>query len=526
MTTHSFREVAARARTDRPSVLIAVFAGIAGVAGSYATAGYTPAFFLAPIASFLTQIMPDFVIRFAIVTLTDIGQQFGIEHLGQQANLLLAFILGVALLASLTLSALTAGRELDSTRVSIGLTAALVWIGVAVLTKAPVLALGAGIASGTVVAVAALASDPRSGPVPSAGRREVLGSIASAFGVSVFGYVLGSSAIELSANAESKSDIEQRTLADDGKDRNAQRVQELLSEAEEKSLDIENLEGLVSGKDFYEVDIDNVNPVVTVDEWTLPVTGAVEQAHVIDYEQLIEMDSVLRFKTLRCVSDPLNGKNMDNALWRAIPIKDVIEKANPQGEFVMLHATDGYYEEFPVAALETGLLAYAKDGGVLPRQHGHPVRALIPGHWGEIDVKWIDEIEILDRPAKGFWEKKGWHGTGPATTVAKLHATNQLDSGRMQVGGHAYAGTRGIKRVEVSTDGGDSWNEATLSEPLSASIDNDVWRQWMYVYEPPQGEHEVVVRAVDGTGDLQPKTGDDGVYPNGATGWVSKTINS
>jgi DMSO/TMAO reductase YedYZ molybdopterin-dependent catalytic subunit len=526
MTTHSFRVIAARIRTELPSVLIAVFAGIAGVAGSYATGGYTPAFFLAPIASYLTHIMPDFVLRFAIVTLTDIGQQFGIEHLGQQANLLLAFILGVGLLASLTLSALTAGRELDSIRVSIGLTAVLVWIAVAVLTTAPILALGAGVASGAIVAATALASGPRSGTVPTAERREILGSIASAFGVSVFGYVLGNPATELSANAESKSNIAQRVLSDDGKDRREQRVQQLLSEAEQKSLDIDGLEGLVSGKDFYEVDIDNINPVVTVDEWTLSITGAVEQEHVIDYEQLIDMDSVLRFKTLRCVSDPLNGKQMDNALWRAIPIQDVIEKANPQGEFVMLHATDDYYEEFPVAALETGLLAYAKDGGVLPRQHGHPVRTLIPGHWGEINVKWIDEIEILDRPAKGFWEKKGWHGTGPANTVAKFHATNELDDGRMQVGGHAYAGTRGIKRVEVSTDGGDSWNDATLSEPLSASIDNDVWRQWMYVYEPPQGEHEVVVRAVDGKGDLQPRTGDDGVYPNGATGWVSKTINS
>jgi DMSO/TMAO reductase YedYZ molybdopterin-dependent catalytic subunit len=523
MVTDSFRETTARIRTELPMVLIAVFAGIAGVAGSYATAGYTPAFFIAPITAFLTGIMPDFVLRFAIVVLTDIGRQFGIEHLGQRANLLLALILGTGLLASLTFSALAAGRELDNTRVSVGLTAVFVWIAVTILTLSPVPALGAGIASGAVVAIATFASKARpSTNVRTTERRAVLGSVVSALSVSVLGYLLGRGA--LSANAGSAGG-ELKELADDGNDRREKRVQELLSVAEEKSLDIDGLEGLVSGEDFYEVDIDNVNPVVDADEWTLSITGAVEQERTIDYEQLIDMDSVLRFKTLRCVSDPLNGKKMDNALWRAIPMKDLIEKANPQGDFVMLHATDDYYEEFPVAALENGLLAYAKDGSVLPRQHGYPARALIPGHWGEINVKWIDEIEILDRPAKGFWEKKGWHGTGPAHTVAKLHATNELNDGQMQVGGHAYAGTRGINRVEVSTDGGNSWNEATLSEPLPASIDDDVWREWMYVYDPPQGEHEVIVRAVDGTGDLQPKTGDEGVYPDGATGWVSKTIN-
>jgi len=98
----------------------------------------------------------------------------------------------------------------------------------------------------------------------------------------------------------------------------------------------------------------------------------------------------------------------------------------------------------------------------------------------------------------GILEKRGgWHGTGPVNTVAKLWGVNRLGDGRIQVGGHAYAGTRGIKTVEVSTDGGDNWTEAALSPQLSGV---DVWRQWKYEWRPSTEVSTVVVRAVDGLG--------------------------
>jgi hypothetical protein len=143
----------------------------------------------------------------------------------------------------------------------------------------------------------------------------------------------------------------------------------------------------------------------------------------------------------------------------------------------------------------------------------------VPGHWGEINVKWLTEIEVLDEPATGYWEKRGWHGTGPVETVAKLHAVERLGDGRIRVGGHAYAGTRGIQRVEVSVDGGETWADATLSEPLP---DPDTWRMWEHTYEA-DGAHEVVVRAYDGTGTRQ-SSERTGSFPSGPTGWVSRRI--
>ena len=523
--------------------LVAAFAGVAGVAGSYALAGFNPAFIAAPITAFLTRVMPDFVLRFAIVTLTGFGEQFGIEHLGQGANLLLALVLGAGLLASVVLAALATGERLDSAAAAVSLAGLGTWLAAVVLTGAPVPSLGAGVGSAAVVGVAALATATDGGDsTVSQGRRTVLGTLGSALGIGVIGYLLGGRNAGASQPAVSVDGTGSGSnAAGDGGGANAsgangsagsnssgggQRApttDSLLEKAESASLGVEGLEGLVSGDDFYEVDTANINPDVNAEDWTLSVTGAVATEQTFDYEQLTSMPSELRFMTLRCVSDRLNGNKMDNALWTGVPMERVLEDANPQGEFVMLRSVDGYYEEFPVEALRTGFLAYGKDGEVLPRNHGYPVRALIPGHWGEINVKWLSEIEILDRPAKGFWEKKGWKGTGPANTVAKLHATERHDDGRITVAGHANAGTRGIRKVEVSTDGGSSWNEARLSAVLEPNLGGDVWRQWAYTYRPPKGKHEVVVHAIDGTGTVQPKK-NSGPYPRGASGWVSKTI--
>ncbi|WP_435075992.1 molybdopterin-dependent oxidoreductase [Halococcus sp. AFM35] len=533
-----------------PALVTAVLAGIAGVAGSYALAGYTQGFVVAPIAGFLTQAMPDAVLRFAIVTLTDIGQQFGIDHLGQRANLLLAITLGTVLFASLVLAALVTGRQLDRRFAPIGLAGGLVWLATALLTGAPVTALGAGVASAFVVAVAVLAvaagDTTDTDTSVSSGRREVLGSLASAVGVGVIGYLLGtrSSSTQSAASADTSGNTSAAgdatgnvpggnsgPTAGDGA--NVATVKQYLNEAERRSFDIDGLEGLVSGEDFYEVDIQNINPQVNAADWSLSITGAVENEIELSYDDITSMQREFRFATLRCVSDPLNGKKMDNDLWTGVPMQRLLEQANPQGKFVMLRSVDNYYEEMEVTTLRDGFLTYGKNGGPLPREHGNPVRAVIGGHWGEISVKWLNEIEVLEGPQKGFWEKRGWHGTGPVNTVAKLHAVNHLDNGRIQVAGHTYAGARGIRRVEVSTDGGQTWNEAKLTKPLPAGTSRrkeaksaqNAWQQWKYTYEPPNGKHQVVVRAVDGTGDLQPKDNKQSPYPNGAAGWVSKTIN-
>ncbi|WP_128476312.1 molybdopterin-dependent oxidoreductase [Halorussus pelagicus] len=485
------------------STVVAGAAGVAGVAGSYAAVGRTPAFVAAPISEVVVASTPDAVVAWSIQTLGNLGAQLGF---------LLALALTVGLFA---LTTAVAALLADRFAVPPFAVAPVACVAVALaLTGSAVSTLAAGAGAGLVVALASLGVDRESETADSSrsARRRVLQAVAGAFAVGGVGAVLGT------REGGDVPDADGEISAG---------VQSLLDEAGDKSLDVDGIEPLVS-EQFYQVDINNVDPTPDREDWTLSVTGAVEEEVEFDYDDLAGMNDATehRFVTLRCVGERLNGKKMDTALWTGVPVMDLLDSAGIETDecCVMLRAADDYFEEFPLSALEDGFLAFEMNGEALPRGHGYPVRALIPGHWGEINVKWLTEIEVLEEEAKGYWEKRGWHGTGPVNTVAKLHTVNRLGDAagggtEIQVGGHAYAGTRGIRRVEVSTDGGDSWSEATLSERLPAE---DAWRQWEYTYEAAE-PHEVVVRATDGEGDLQPSE-ETNPFPSGPSGWVSKRV--
>jgi DMSO/TMAO reductase YedYZ molybdopterin-dependent catalytic subunit len=504
---------------DRTTVGQSVLAGIAAVLGSYAAVGFTPAFVGGPIGSFLVAEMPGDVITFAI---TELGE------LGKKLNLLAALGLGVAGFAALSFASITltrrAGRSSGGANAAVTATVPLVVGGTVVvaafyLTGETASALGAGIAAGVVAGVGEVGV----GAMPSATKRSSRRRLLRSGGVLALGgagaWALGSrggvaadTGIESDPNVTQPGDIMARDdVADD--------VESRMAEAEDKSLDVEGIEPLVSG-DFFRTDINNAVPTPDAAGWELSITGAVGFEQSYDFENLGSFDPQHRFVSLRCVGERLNGNRMDNAIWTGTPIKPLLEETNPQGNFVMARAVDGYFVGFPLEALERGFLAYGMNGERLPRRHGYPVRLLVPGNWGEVNVKWIDEIEILREEREGYWEQKGWEGTGPVKTVAKIKAVNRVND-RIQVGGHAYAGTRGVSGVEVSTDGGDSWQAATLSEPLAGQ---DVWRQWMFEYDPPGSTHEVIARAIEDDGTVQTSE-ETGSAPSGPSGWVSRTID-
>ncbi|MFC7228201.1 molybdopterin-dependent oxidoreductase [Salinirubellus salinus] len=494
---------ATRLRGVVPLALLALLAGVAGVAGSYAAAGFTPAFAVAPIESAVARVTPGALVTFAITVLGSLGQQLA---------LLGAVALTAVLFAALSLAGLVTGRNVAATldRPAVSLVGALlaglaVWTASALLTGSLVESLGAGLGVAVLLTVAEAARlvDPTA---TDAERRSVLTGLAGAVGVVGLGFLLGR---RVDAN---RSPGEVAVTGEPAR---------LLADAEAKSLDVQGIEPLVSRR-FYQVDINSVDPTVAPEEWSLRVTGAVDEERTFDYADVTARESHEEFVTLRCVGEKLNGTKMDNALWTVTDIMPFVEEAGlPDGPCcVMLRAADGFYEEFPLEALRDGLLAYRMNGRPLPRGHGAPVRALIPGHWGEINVKWLTEIEILEQEVDGYWEERGWHGTGPVKPVAKLHAVNTLADGRTEVAGHAYAGLAGVSRVEVSVDGGATWTDADLSERLPGT---DVWRQWVHRYESPGREHEVVVRMYDDEGRMQGEE-PTGPYPDGPAGWVRQTV--
>lgn len=492
---------------DRSLLATAVLSGITGLAGSFAVAGSTARFVGAPINSAIVDVMPARVVTFSILVLGKLGETLGY---------LLGLGVVIALLGGVTLLALSV---VDSPNRSALLTFGLGWIVAAALTAAPVFALGPAVPMG--IAVAAREHSRQPGPGVES-RRDLLKSIGGVVVFSGIAYLFGD---RVSTPTAPDTDVAAVVGGTDNDQPVQEAIQQRLAEAERKSLNIDGIPGLVSGFDeFYEVDIALIDPNVNADDWRLSVTGAVENEFTLEYKDFTAMDIEHRFVSLRCVSDPLNGDLMDNALWTGVPVRSLLERANPQGSQVVLRAADDYYMDFPIEAFEDGdgFLAFGMNGTVLPRVHGYPVRAHVQGHWGEINVKWLTEIQVVEDEVLSYWEQRGWHGTGPVHTVAKLHAVNTLADGRMQVAGHAYAGTRGIEAVEVSIDGGGTWAKARLSNPLP---DKDVWRQWAYEWTPQQDSYPVVVRAIDGTGTVQPEERTD-PDPSGATGWVSKRVTT
>lgn len=475
------------------------FVGVGGAAGAFAATGSWAGTPVAVGESLVVDLTPGFVVASMITLLGDVAGQLA---------LLAGVALTVAVLATPEVGAAAMGRRGIADRRAGRLASALSVGGVVLAaTRSPLGAAGAAVVAGATGAVFDRLQTENG---ESAGRRAILRSVGAAVAL------LGGSITVGALRGFGGPDAGNAELPGDSAEAAAR-----LEAAREKDLDVDGLAPLVSStRDFYEVDINSVNPSVDASSWSMSVTGSVLEERRFDLSDLTDLPIERRFGTLRCVGDPLNGQKMDTALWTGVPAEAILEDATPAGSHVMLRAADGYYNEFPIEALEGGLFAFRMNGEPLPRKHGAPMRALVPGHWGEIDVKWLTEIEVLTEGETGYWEKRGWHGTGPVNTVAKLWTRNKLADGQYQVGGHAYAGTRGVERVEVSVDGGESWDDARLSDPLDGV---DVWRQWAYEWEPTRKRHEVVVRAIEDNGTVQPRTETD-AYPRGASGRVSDVI--
>ena len=158
----------------------------------------------------------------------------------------------------------------------------------------------------------------------------------------------------------------------------------------------------------------------------------------------------------------------------------------------------------------------------LPVEHGFPLRAIIPGLYGMMNAKWITEIEASNSVYLGYWQERGWTNDARINTTSIIYypeAGAQVN-GTLPIAGVAFAGDRGISKVEVSTDGGNKWNMAQLKPPKSPYS----WVLWAYMWTPiTKGTQTILVRATDGTGQLQDSS-QTSPFPNGATGYNSLEV--
>lgn len=491
----------------------AVIAAAAGVAGSYADAGLTPEFVGNPAASFVVNATPAAVVN---------AVRESLGALAQPASFLLALSLITGLLAATVLIALELEVLADRQYLGVALSAIGVWLVATAITGAPGAALAAAVPAAVVVAAVAVAAarDPLSVRRDRTVDRSKRATLQAGFGTLSFA---GLAAV---AGRRRTPDSSVPFLENGTQPPLAERA--LLSDAADAAFDLPDAPGLVSEIGaFYTVDINTVDPIVERDDWELSITGAVDSELTIDYDGLRARDAERFYSTLRCVGEDLNDREMDTAVWTGVSVADLLEEVDPtdDAEHVVAHAVDDYWNTITREALERSYLVYGMNGRVLPREHGHPVRLLVPGNWGEVNVKWLSELELVAEDRDGYWQERGWDGTGEVETVAKIWSVDRED-GAITVGGHAYAGLEGVDAVEVSVDGGETWTEAELSpEPDAGSGFRDTWRQWRHTFEPSADSHEIVVRAIDGTGDVQTQE-PSGSKPDGATGWVSRTVET
>jgi DMSO/TMAO reductase YedYZ molybdopterin-dependent catalytic subunit len=286
-------------------------------------------------------------------------------------------------------------------------------------------------------------------------------------------------------------------------------------------------------------------PGVDEADWRLEVGGRVTRPLSLSLAELRELGEEELAVTMECAgngrakldprpfSQPWLVEAVGTARWRGVPLAALLREAGPLGDAVEVVFTglDGgleggvaqrYARSLPVGEALDGeaLLAYAMNGAPLPPQHGFPLRLVVPGWYGMTNVKWLARIDVADHAFDGYQQATGYRlraseedeGT-PVTRMAPrsllvppgepdFHTrVRHLRPGHVRLEGRAWSGWAPVARVEVSTDGGRSWAQAKLEDDLGSRW---AWRRFTSGWDAEPGEHELVCRAADEAGNVQP----------------------
>jgi sulfite oxidase len=283
---------------------------------------------------------------------------------------------------------------------------------------------------------------------------------------------------------------------------------------------------------------------LNADEWRLTVSGEVEKPFTLTLSDLSRFESHSVVNTLECAG---NGRSLHRPQVPGIQwgkgavstgrfsgprLRDVLQRAGvkPTGKHLMFRGLDEvpgkvppFIRSIPVEkALDADtLVATHMNGAPLTKHHGFPARALVPGWIGAASCKWLTEIKVLESefvgnfmsPAYRFPNQPGKPGdavkpedTHPLTALSVKSVISgprdgeSLKAGRVAVHGAAWAGEADIVKVEVSTDGGASWNPAILGHDQT----HYAWRLWNYEWKVKSGDYTVLSRATDSQGRTQP----------------------
>ncbi|GAB4084898.1 molybdopterin-dependent oxidoreductase [Myceligenerans cantabricum] len=295
-------------------------------------------------------------------------------------------------------------------------------------------------------------------------------------------------------------------------------------------LGVDDLAPYVTPNDaFYRIDTALRVPEVDPADWSLRVTGMVDEPFEIGWDELVALPMTEHYVTLACVSNAVGGDLIGNALWLGYPIRQLLERAGVQdgADMVLSRSVDGFTAGTPLDVLtdpdRMSLLAIGMNGEPLPTSHGFPARLVVPGLYGYVSAtKWVSELKVTTfEQDEGYWTPRGWSALGPIKVQSRIDVPRgfaNVDAGEVVVAGVAWSQTVGVEEVEVRADDGD-WMPAELAEVTGP----DTWRQWRAVLDLDAGDHTVSVRATNSDGETQTDA-EAPPAPDGATGHHSVAI--
>jgi len=277
---------------------------------------------------------------------------------------------------------------------------------------------------------------------------------------------------------------------------------------------------ITSVADFYHVSKNIVDPVVDPSGWSLTIGGMVDREQTYTLDQLNALGTTTKITTLGCISNTLNGDLIGTAEWQGVPLVQLLATAGVQPGVVDLkfHCADDYEDSIPLerAFDPDSMVVVGMNGAPLTDDHGAPARLIIPGIYGMKNVKWVERIDLVDEDFQGYWQTRGWSDPAPFQIWGRIdYPDGDLSPGPVVAAGMASAGDRGVSRVEVSIDDGETWADAMLEPSINPPF---TWVRWAFPFEAVSGDHRMKIRATDGEGTVAPEDEQDPL-PDGATGW-------
>lgn len=328
----------------------------------------------------------------------------------------------------------------------------------------------------------------------------------------------------------------------------------IIRQAEPVNLEtpLDQVDSYLTPADLFYVRSHFDTPTLDASTYRLRIAGAVANPRSFTLQELRDMPSETRVATLECAG---NGRALlvprvrgvqwelgavGNAEWTGVSLAALLDRVGLRDDAreIVFEGADRGKPNDPQAPADpisfarsisrakalrgNVLIAYQMNGHDLPLDHGYPVRAIVPGHYGMASVKWLTRIEASETPFRGYWQTTDYafwvqsKGKRVRQALAEMELKSEIIRPRSletlepnelyTVTGIAWAGDTEVARVGVSTDGGGSWEEATFLDPAQQYA----WRRWTFDWRTPptSGRYSLLSRAYGTDGSVQPDARD------------------